>query len=162
MKEALEENVLTHNPSKILARLAHLTITGSNKRSSKGRNISRTTKSTELAVAANQNKTEKPTEDKLPEFVKEYSKIFDKTAAARLPEHRSWDHPIDFERDFDFHTKKSWRKLYSLSIEETLKLKKFIEENKEKGYIRDSTSPKAEHRFRSSHESTCSKPTFDL
>ena len=147
LKEALEEDVLTHNPSKILARLAHLAITGSNKRSSKGRNISRTTKSTELAVAANQNKTEKPTEDKLPEFVKEYSKIFDKTAAARLPEHRSWDHPIDFKKDFDFHTKKGWRKLYPLSIEETSELKKFIKENKEKGYIRDSTSPIASPFF---------------
>ena len=64
LEEALEEDVLTHNPSKILARLAHLAIMGSNRCSSKGRNISRTTKSTELAVAANQNKTEKPTEDK--------------------------------------------------------------------------------------------------
>ena len=35
LKEALEEDVLMHNPSKILAHPAHLAITGSNKHSSK-------------------------------------------------------------------------------------------------------------------------------
>ena len=63
---------LLYNLSKILAHLAHFAIMRSNKCSLKSQNISRTTKSTKLTVATNQNKTGKPIEKKLPEFVKKY------------------------------------------------------------------------------------------
>ncbi|KAJ8474036.1 hypothetical protein ONZ51_g7484 [Trametes cubensis] len=109
--------------------------------------IRKINKSTEIAIAAKKDQKEKTLDEILPDFVKDYRQVFEKKAASRFPPSRPWDHAIEFKKDFDHHTKGSWRKIYPLTYTERIELDKFITENLEKGYIRKSKSPLASPFF---------------
>ena len=109
--------------------------------------IRKINKSTEIAIAAKKDQKEKTLDEILPDFVKDYQQVFEKKAASRFPPSRPWDHAIEFKKDFDHHTKGSWRKIYPLTYTERIELDKFIAENLEKGYIRKSKSPLASPFF---------------
>ncbi|KAJ8456491.1 hypothetical protein ONZ51_g12095 [Trametes cubensis] len=97
--------------------------------------------------AAMKDQKEKTLDEILPDFVKDYRQVFEKKAASRFPPSRPWDHAIEFKKDFDHHTKGSWRKIYPLTYTERIELNKFIAENLEKGYIQKSKSPLASPFF---------------
>jgi hypothetical protein len=67
-------------------------------------------------------------------------KVFNEEAAHRFPESCEWDHAIDLKPDAP-NTMDC--KVYPLSPTEDIALQKFIAENLEKGYIRQSKSPYA-------------------
>ena len=79
----------------------------------------------------------------IPEERVDYKDVFDKKAADRFPESRSYDHAIDLEEDF---VPKDC-KVYPLSLSKQEKLDEFINENLEKGYIHPSKSPMASPFF---------------
>ena len=134
-EEDEDEEILTHNPSRVLQRLYQ------------SQQLRKVNKSTEIAIAAKKDKPTKTLDELLPEFIKDFKPIFEKKAAERFPPSRPWDHAIEFKKDFDWQTKKSWRKIYPLTMTERTELKKFIEENLAKGYIRPSKSPLASPFF---------------
>ena len=75
---------------------------------------------------------------RIPSEYKDYADIFknDKTITA-LPKHQPWDHFIPLEEG----TKPIKAKIYPLSRNQEIELQKYIQENKAKGFIRESTSP---------------------
>jgi len=73
----------------------------------------------------------------LPQEYHDLADVFRKTAAAKLPPHRTYDHSIEVEDGFT----PPFGPLYSLSRPELETLKKWLEENLEKGFIRASSSP---------------------
>ena len=76
----------------------------------------------------------------VPPHYHEHAKVFSEEAAHRFPESRQWDHTIDLKPDAP-NTMDC--KVYPLSPTEDIALQKFIAENLEKGYIRQSKSPYA-------------------
>ncbi|KAJ8488756.1 hypothetical protein ONZ51_g3361 [Trametes cubensis] len=109
--------------------------------------IRKINKSTEIAIAAKKDQKEKTLDKILPDFVKDYQQVFEKKASSRFPPSRPWDHAIEFKKDFDHHTKGSWRKIYPLTYTEHIELDKFIAENLEKDYIQKFKSPLASPFF---------------
>ncbi|KAI0993516.1 hypothetical protein K3495_g14669, partial [Podosphaera aphanis] len=75
--------------------------------------------------------------EKLPKVYHDYLQVFPQEEADKLPPHRSSDHQIILQPG----TEPPWGPLYGMSREELLVLRKYIEENLEKGFIRPSTSP---------------------
>ena len=73
----------------------------------------------------------------------DYKDIFNKKAADRLQESRSYNHAIDLKEDF---VPKDC-KVHPLSLLEQEKLDKFINRNLDKGYIRPSKSSMASPFF---------------
>jgi transposase InsO family protein len=71
-----------------------------------------------------------------PEF-HEFLPLFDKIVADRLPPHRAYDHKIVLKDGFE----PPFGPLYSLSRPELEALKAFLEENLDKHFIRQSSSP---------------------
>ena len=69
-----------------------------------------------------------------------HAKVFSEEATHRFPESCEWDHAIDLKPDAP-NTMDC--KVYPLSPTEDIALQKFIAENLEKGYIRQSKSPYA-------------------
>jgi hypothetical protein len=63
--------------------------------------------------------------------------VFDKVVADRLPSHRPYDHKVPLKEGFE----PPFGPLYSLSRPELEALKAFLEENLEKGVIRQWSSP---------------------
>lgn len=73
----------------------------------------------------------------VPEQYNEFLDVFSEEKSHRLPERRPYDHAIDLIAD----AKMTHSKTYHLSHDEEKELDKFINENLEKGYIRESKSP---------------------
>ena len=73
----------------------------------------------------------------VPERFYEWIKVFGKKQLERMPTRKVWDHTIDVKEGFVL--KKG--KVYLLSREEREEVRKFIEEQLRKGYIRLSKSP---------------------
>lgn len=98
-----------------------------------------------MELARKQQATEKKKtfEDLVPEPYQEFKDIFDKKAAERFPESRSFDHAIDLKLDFLPRN----CKVYPLSPKEQTALDEFLEENLRKGYIQPSNSPMASPFF---------------
>lgn len=76
---------------------------------------------------------------KLPSHFHQYLHLFDAKKADILPEHRDCDHKINLKQG----TIPPSRPLYQMSTKELLVLRKFLDENLAKGFIRPSTSPTA-------------------
>jgi RNase H-like domain found in reverse transcriptase/Reverse transcriptase (RNA-dependent DNA polymerase) len=105
--------------------------------------IHRTNVATELAMKENSKKAELMDEQLVPEEYHEYLDIFNETKVARFPKSRSWDHKIEMKEGFE---PKSFTN-YNLTPAEQIEQDKFLKENLEKGYIRQSQSPMASPFF---------------
>lgn len=79
---------------------------------------------------------------KVPRHYHECLKVFDQSEADKLPPHRHYDHEIELQPG----TTLPHRPLYRMSKDELLVLRKFLQENLDKGFIRASTSPAASPR----------------
>ena len=77
-----------------------------------------------------------PSKD-LPTKYTEYADVFEKKNADLLPEHRPFDIGIDLKPG----EKAPWGPIYSLSEPELKELRKYLDENLEKQFIRPSKSP---------------------
>ena len=75
--------------------------------------------------------------NKIPPKYQEFSKVFSKRLADKLPPHRVYDHKIILKPD----TTVPFGPLYNLSETELNTLKEYLEENLEKGFIERSESP---------------------
>ena len=82
-----------------------------------------------MELAQKANAETMPTE--IPNYLKPYASIFEKKAAERFPDERSYDHAIELKADF---VSKDC-KVYQLTSEEDRKLTEFLGENLKKGYI---------------------------
>ena len=131
-----DDEGLTHNPIKAINHLLQTT-----------RYVRKTNKSTEIAIAAKQGTTAWPLEKVLPDYALEYQQIFEKWAGEHFPPSTSWDHAIEFKKEFDLHKHRTWHKIYPLTVVEQQELQKFIDENEAKGFIRKSSSPLASPFF---------------
>ena len=96
----------------------------------------KTTVAQQLAEQAT-DKTVHTWDQLLPPHYHEHARVFSETAAHRFPESHKWDHAIDLKLDAP-NTMDC--KVYPLSPTEDITLQKFITENLEKGYIRQSKS----------------------
>ncbi|PSS35393.1 hypothetical protein PHLCEN_2v1650 [Hermanssonia centrifuga] len=77
------------------------------------------------------SKPMKSFEEMIPKQYRPFSKVFSKEESKRLPEHSNQNHIIELiPGATGFHSK-----IYPLSRDEDIKLKKFIDENLHKGYI---------------------------
>lgn len=76
---------------------------------------------------------------KVPRHYHEFLKVFDQLEADKLPPHRDCDHEIELQPG----TTPPHGPLYGMSEDELLVLRKFLQENLDKGFIRASTSPAA-------------------
>jgi hypothetical protein len=90
----------------------------------------------ELAVAAQQY-TKKV---KIPLEYRKFAKVFSEEESKRFPPWQSYDHAINFKPGIPDAID---CKVYPMTAAEEAALDKWIEEMKEKGYIRDSQSPYA-------------------
>ena len=73
----------------------------------------------------------------LPKKYTEFSDVFDKVKANRLPEHRPYDCPIDLQPGKE----PPWGPIYNLSPTELEVLREYIDENLANGFIQHSRSP---------------------
>jgi hypothetical protein len=76
---------------------------------------------------------------KVPRHYHDSLKVFDQSEADKLPPHRDCDHEIELQPG----TTPPHGPLYGMSEDELLVLRKFLQENLDKGFIRASTSPAA-------------------
>ncbi len=76
---------------------------------------------------------------KVPNHYHEFLKAFDQAEADKLPPHRDCDHEIKLQPG----TTPPHGPLYGMSEDELIVLRKFLQENLDKGFIRASTSPAA-------------------
>ena len=123
---------LMHNPSKAIQNLWK-----------NQTNIHKMNKSTEIAIAANQNKENISLKELVLEYATKYSKVFEKHTAERFPLSRPWDHAIKFKKEFKQENAlkdKQWGRIYPLSLTEKEKLCRFIDKNLAKGFIKRSDS----------------------
>jgi transposase InsO family protein len=74
---------------------------------------------------------------KLPDQYRQFESVFSKEEANILPEHRKYDMTIELQPD----STPPFLPLYSLSSPELQELRKYIDENLEKGHIQHSKSP---------------------
>ena len=96
--------------------------------------------STRLAQEANQYQKEV----KVPEEYQQHSKVFSEEESHRFPLSRPWDHAIELKEGAPEAIN---CKIIPTTKEEDEALKKFIQEQTEKGYIRKSKSPYASAFF---------------
>ena len=85
----------------------------------------------DLAIEELAKRKEQTLDEMIPQELMTYQSVFDKIAANRFPDRRPWDHAIDLQHNFI--PKKAH--VYPLSVPEQEKLKEFVTENLEKGYI---------------------------
>ncbi|TKA54567.1 hypothetical protein B0A49_13613 [Cryomyces minteri] len=86
--------------------------------------------------------TAKPEVDpatKLPEIYHEFLDVFSRKESDKLPGHRDFDHKIPLEEGKE----PSFGSLYGMSQDELKVLRKYLDDNLQKGLIRDSSSPAA-------------------
>jgi len=100
----------------------------------------RATTSTELAIKAQQytKKVDVPYE------YREFAKVFSEDESKRYPPKRAWDHVIEFKKDAPEAID---CKVYPMNRVEDEAVQKFLTEELEKGYIRESKSPYASSFF---------------
>ncbi len=98
------------------------------------------TTSTELAIQVQQytKKVEVPTE------YQQFAKVFSEQESKRFPPKRAWDHAIEFKKDAPDAVD---CKVYPMNRIEDEAVQKFIHDELEKGYIRESKSPYASSFF---------------
>src|SRR6266571_1625870 len=98
------------------------------------------TTSTELAIKAQQyiKKVEVPKE------YQQFAKIFSEQESKRFPPKRAWDHAIEFKKDTPDAVD---CKVYPMNRIEDEAVQKFLHDELEKGYIRESKSPYASSFF---------------
>jgi hypothetical protein len=72
----------------------------------------------------------------LPEELRDFVDVFSPKKADQLPPHRSYDHEIRLNSD----KKLPFGRIYSMSREELLTLRAWLDENLAKGFIRPSSS----------------------
>jgi len=94
----------------------------------------RATTSTELAIKAQQY-TKKV---EIPKMYNEFAKVFSEDESKRYPPKRAWDHAIEFKKDAPEAID---CKVYPMNRVEDEAVRKFINDELEKGYIRESKSP---------------------
>ena len=75
--------------------------------------------------------------NKLPNSLKDYLDVFSTNNAKKLAPH----HDIDLAIELQLGKNPPYRPIYPLSPRELAALKEFLEENLEKGFIRESKSP---------------------
>ena len=73
----------------------------------------------------------------LPSEFHDFLDVFSRQAADRLPPHRSYDHHIELQPGKEH----GYGPLYSMSRDELKVLKKYLDDNLRKGFIRPSSSP---------------------
>ncbi|ETW78670.1 hypothetical protein HETIRDRAFT_219397, partial [Heterobasidion irregulare TC 32-1] len=95
------------------------------------------TNSQKLAEEASKGKPELSFEEIVPKEYWDYRKVFEGRKPGKLPPKRPWDHKIELKDGMEHSLRP---KLYSLSPMEQTELKKFIDENLKKGFIRESKS----------------------
>jgi hypothetical protein len=100
---------------------------------------SKMTKSIELAQKKEEKKTKRTLEELIPEEYHEYLSVFSEEEASRFPERTSWDHAINLKEGF----KPKSAHIYPMSPGEEAELKKFLDENLDKKYVRKSKSEQA-------------------
>ena len=98
----------------------------------------------DMAIENNLKKQEHMVEEMVSTEYHEFLDVFSEEKAARFPESKEWDHKINMKEGFK---PKSFN-IYNLTLEEQIKLDKFIKENLEKGYIQPSQSPMASPFFK--------------
>jgi hypothetical protein len=94
-------------------------------------------------VEVNQKKPDLTPEQLVPLEYHKYLDIFDEDKPNQSPDTQPWDHKIKMKAGFE---PKSF-KTYNLTLEEQIKLDKFLKENLDKGYIKPSQSPMASPFF---------------
>ena len=101
-----------------------------------------TAKTTVVQQLAEQatNKTVRTWDQIVPTHYHEHTKVFSEEAVHQFPESCDWDHAIDLKPGA---LNMMDCKVYPLCLTEDIALQKFIAENLEKGYIRQSKSPYA-------------------
>ncbi len=97
------------------------------------------TKSIELAQKKEEKKPQKTLEELVPEEYNKYLSVFSEEEAGRFPEWTSWDHAINLKEGFKLKS----AHIYPMSPAEEVELKKFLDDNLEKNYIRKSKSEQA-------------------
>ena len=100
----------------------------------------RATTSTELAIQAQQYT--KAVE--VPQEYHKFAKVFSEEESKRYPPKRAWDHAIEFKKDAPEAID---CKVYPMNRIEDEAVQKFINDELEKGYIRESKSPYASSFF---------------
>ena len=91
---------------------------------------------TDLAIKENTKKDNLTTEDIVPPELHNFIDIFSEEKANQFLISWPWDHKIEMKDGFESKS----LKLYNLTLEEQIKLDKFLKENLEKGYIWSSES----------------------
>ncbi len=96
--------------------------------------------STELAIKAQQytKKVEVPAE------YQQFAKVFSEEESKRYPPKQAWDHAIEFKKDAPEAID---CKVYPMNQIEDEAVRKFLQDELEKGYIRESKSPYASSFF---------------
>ena len=100
----------------------------------------RATTSTELAIKAQQY-TQKV---EVPKEYHQFTKLFSEEESKRYPPKRAWDHAIEFKKDAPEAVD---CKVYPMNHIEDKAVQKFLNNELEKGYIRESKSPYASSFF---------------
>ena len=100
----------------------------------------RTTTATELAIKAQQY-TKKV---EIPKMYDKFAKVFSEDESKRYPPKRAWDHAIEFKKDAPEAID---CKVYPMNRIEDEAVQKFLHDELEKGYIRESKSPYASSFF---------------
>src|SRR6266702_8100002 len=98
------------------------------------------TTSTKLAIKAQQY-TKKV---EVPEEYQQFAKVFSEHESKRFPPKRAWDHAIEFKSDAPEAVD---CKVYPMNRIEDEAVQKFLHDELEKGYIRESKSPYASSFF---------------
>ena len=91
-----------------------------------------------LLVSSKENSLGPQQEVVLPRKYDEFTDVFEKKKADRLPEHRPYDCAINFKDDIGALP---YKKVYKLSLTEQDVLRQYIDDNLRRGFIRHSKSP---------------------
>jgi hypothetical protein len=99
--------------------------------------INKTTLATSWAIQGEADKTRMSEKD-VPEQYKDYSDVFSEEKAKRFPPQREEDHQIKFTENVPKYFKGD---VYSLTIDQTVYLRKWLDEELNKGFIQPSKLP---------------------
>jgi hypothetical protein len=99
--------------------------------------INKTTLATNWAIKEEPDK-KRMTESDIPKQYKDYSDVFSEEKAKRFPPQREDDHQIKFTENVPKYFKAD---VYSLTVGQTAFLRKWLDEELDKGFLRPSKSP---------------------
>ena len=120
--------------------IAAITLTAFRKTVKKERRLHEAATTFSIPAADIDAMLEQPNQDQVPEILEEYQEfatLFSEVEANRLPPHRPGDHRIQLREG----TATSFGPDYSLDKHELEALRKWLDENLAKGFIRPSSSP---------------------